>query len=72
MSLMLIMASALFATSQKLYKALTRWGLVPIYASLIETIVGLDNGLSPVRYQAIIWTNAGVMLIEHKSLTEIS
>ena len=27
------------------------------------TIIGSDNGLSPVRRQAIIWTNAGILLI---------
>ena len=27
------------------------------------TILGSDNGLSPGRHQAIIWTNAEVMLI---------
>ena len=27
------------------------------------TIVGSDNGLSPGRRQAIIWTNAGILLI---------
>ena len=27
------------------------------------TIIGPDNGLSPGRRQAIIWTNAGIMLI---------
>ena len=27
------------------------------------TITGLDNGLSPGRRQAIIWTNAGILLI---------
>ena len=27
------------------------------------TIIGSDNGLSPGRRQAIIWTNAGVLLI---------
>ena len=26
------------------------------------TTIGLDNGLSPVQYQAIIWTNAGILL----------
>ena len=26
-------------------------------------IIGSDNGLSPERRQAIIWTNAGVLLI---------
>ena len=27
-------------------------------------IIGSDNGLSPDRRQAIIWTNAGLLLIE--------
>ena len=27
------------------------------------TIIGSDNGLSPERRQAIIWTNAGLLLI---------
>ena len=27
------------------------------------TIIGPDNGLSPGRRQAIIWTNAGIWLI---------
>ena len=27
------------------------------------TIVGSDNGLSPGRRQAIIWTNAGILSI---------
>ena len=26
-------------------------------------IIGSDNGLSPIRRQAIIWTNAGILLI---------
>ena len=28
------------------------------------TIIGSDNGLSPGRRQAIIWTNDGILLIE--------
>ena len=28
------------------------------------TIIAPDNGLSPGRHQAIIWTNAGILLIE--------
>ena len=28
-----------------------------------QTIIGSDNGLPPDRRQAIIWTNAGIMLI---------
>ena len=27
------------------------------------TIIGSDNGLSPGRRQAIVWTNAGIVLI---------
>ena len=27
------------------------------------TIIGSDNGLSPGQHQAIIWTNAGILLI---------
>ena len=27
-------------------------------------IIGSDNGFSPGRHQAIIWTNAGILLIE--------
>ena len=27
------------------------------------TIIGSDNGLLPERRQAIIWTNAGILLI---------
>ena len=34
-----------------------------IYASLNWIIIGSDNGLSPVRRQAIIWNIAGIMLI---------
>ena len=30
---------------------------------LIEAIIGSDNGLSPGRRQAIIWTYAGILLI---------
>ena len=38
------------------------------------TIIGSDNGLSPGRRQAIIWTNAGILLIGPlgTSLSEIS
>ena len=34
-----------------------------IYISEL-TIIGSDNGLSPGRRQAIIWNNAGLLLIE--------
>ena len=34
-----------------------------IYASVNRVSIGSDNGLSPIRRQAIIWTNAGLLLI---------
>ena len=37
-----------------------------IYASIYYPIIGSDNGLSPIRRQAIIWTNAGLLLIGHQ------
>ena len=38
------------------------------------TIIGSDNGLSPGRHQAIIWSNAGILLIEplQTNFSEIS
>ena len=42
---------------------LTHWGRVAhIFVGKI-TIIGSDNGLSPGRRQAIIWANAGILLI---------
>ena len=34
-----------------------------IYALATKAIIGSDNGLLPVRREAIIWTNAGILLI---------
>ena len=42
---------------------LTHWGRVTHICVGNLTIIGSDNGLSPVRRQAIIWTNAGILLI---------
>ena len=42
---------------------LTHWGRVTHICIGKLTIIGSDNGLSPGRRQAIIWTNAGVLLI---------
>ena len=42
---------------------LTHWGRVTHICVSKLTIIGSDNGLSPGRRQAIIWTNAGIMLI---------
>ena len=42
---------------------LTHWGRVTHICVGKLTIIGSDNGLSPERRQAIIWTNAGILLI---------
>ena len=42
---------------------LTHWGQVTNICVGKLTIIGSDNGLSPGRRQAIIWTNAGILLI---------
>ena len=42
---------------------LTHWGRVTHICVGKLTIIGSDNGLSPGRRQAIIWTNAGILLI---------
>ena len=42
---------------------LNHWGqVVRIYVSKL-TIIGSHNGLVPGQHQAIIWTNAGILLI---------
>ena len=53
-----------YDTNQQ-YFLLTHWGQVMhIYISKL-TIFGSHNGLSPSRRQAIIWTNAGILLIRN-------
>ena len=42
---------------------LTHWGWVTHVCVSKLTIIGSDNGLSPGRRQAIIWTSAGILLI---------
>ena len=43
--------------------SLTHWGRVMHICVSKLTIIGSENGLSPRRGQAIIWTNAGILLI---------
>ena len=43
---------------------LTRWGRVTHICVSKLTIIVSDNGLSPGRRQAIIWTNDGILLTE--------
>ena len=42
---------------------LTHWGQVTHICVSKLSIIGSDNGLSPDRRQAIIWTNAEILLI---------
>ena len=42
---------------------LTHWGRVTHICVSRITNIGSDNGLSPGRRQAIIWTNVGILLI---------
>ena len=44
-------------------KTFTHWGLVTHICVVKLIIIGSDNGLSPGRRQAIIWTNTGILLI---------
>ena len=46
-----------------MYLLLTHWGRVTHICVVDLTINDSDNGLSPGRRQAIIWTNAGILLI---------
>ena len=43
--------------------ALIHWSLVTHVCVSKLTTIGSDNGLSPGRHQAIIWTNDGILLI---------
>ena len=45
-------------------RKLTHWGRATHFCVGKLTIIGSDNDLSPGRRQAIIWTNAGILLIE--------
>ena len=46
-----------------LTELLTHWGRVTHICVSKITIIGSDNGLSPGRSQAIIWTSVGTLLI---------
>ena len=57
------MQSILFTIKDMLGLALTHWGRVTHISVSKHSILGSDNGLLPGRRQAIIWTNAGILLI---------
>ena len=47
-----------------IYISLTHWGRATHLCVSDETIIVSDNGLSPGRLQAIIWTNDEILFIE--------
>ena len=49
--------------SKQIYYGSTHWGRATHICVSKLTIIGSDNGLTPGRRQAIIWTNAGILLI---------
>ena len=51
------------STTSSLCNSLTHWGRVTHICVSKITIIGSDNGLSPGRRQAIIWTSVGILLI---------
>ena len=54
---------SLHAHTWVMHAPLTHWGRVTHICVSKLTIIGSDNGLSPGWRQAIIWTNAGILLI---------
>ena len=48
---------------EKIDRALTHWGQVTQICIRKLTIIASDSGLLPERRKAIIWTNAGILLI---------
>ena len=57
------MAGCLIEPTHYLNVDLTHWDRVTHICVGNLTIIGSDNGLSPGQRQAIIWTNAGILLI---------
>ena len=58
-----ISTGKLQALSSSPYIYLTHWCRVTHICVGKLTIIGQNNGLAPERRQAIIWTNAGILLI---------
>ena len=63
-------STAIFNDVIKSTKALTHRGQVTYICVGKISIIGSDNGLSPSRCQAIIWTNAGILLILRTNFSE--
>ena len=52
-----------FCYKYQLMTIQTHWGLVTHICVTNLTAIGSDDGLTPGRCHAIIWTNAGILLI---------
>ena len=65
----LAISTIIMVLHQDIYK-LTHWGRVMHICGRKLTNIGSDNGLSPGRRQAIIWTNDGILLVR-TNLSEI-
>ena len=63
MSYLHYMIYVVFSSRWKEQMFFTHWGRVTHICVGNLTIIGSDNGLSPGRRQAIIWTIAGILLI---------
>ena len=60
---MMFVRTALYIQYQRDKKPLTHWARMTHICVRDLTIIGSDNGLLPRWCQAIIWTNAGILLI---------
>ena len=65
-SVTITVALLIFYTRLLIYHILwlTYWGQVMHICISKLTIIGSDNGLSPGQWQALIWTNAGILFIK--------
>ena len=59
----LVMQKQLLSSMIERDWSLTHWGRVTHICVGNLAIIGSDNGVSPGRRQAIIWTNVGILLI---------
>ena len=59
----LLFCAAYWSRQPRVFRRLTHWGRVTHICVGKLTIIASDNGLSPGRRQAIIWTNDGILLI---------
>ena len=51
--------------NNRIYYGITWSWLSHIYASVIQILIGSDNGFLPVQHKTAIWPNVGLLLIQH-------